>query len=671
MDRETLLETAPLLQGRLRDQRNEICRGCVEWAVYSQDIPEEFEAETVIKTIESETSISFEKIQVNSVLEELVDEGNLTRVSRGVYSKRAEIELKKINSLVDDCWEEFVDILEEHGRDIDVHYIDSNIEPAFRAFFDLYVDEIVEETEILEDTKQDVMYTADVMKMIEDVAREYKVDKPDVFKECFSEFLKNPCEPLKEYVGIVYVAIVNSDLLSRQKSVDLPEVPEDEKKIFLDSNVIQDLLCETDNEFPLIRNIIERSKELGFDFYYFPETIDDLQRSINGAIREMGQLKGSNYSNQTFDNQFVKDWYRDFQENRTEWQDYQTGIQRWELEVETRYSIVEYEQDIECPEEEVEYAKDIIDRIDSERHKRPKKPDVLNHDASILAKTSHLRNTVSGKHNIGPLLLSLDNSVTQASDYAFQNGDWSEGISIPPRVWFNYLLTFTSADFDSIEVGEIILNISANIPSQPTIEQYSKAVEEKTDLGSGSAELLAKYLRYSAYSDEIARSLRRDDGRADELTFKALSDEETLEQFLELKENKKQVREMGKTIREQREEIERLRSEAKSGDTFVNVEARGGDAKSEAHSESEATATAEATAELQQDIDDFIDFYFEHVPADVQREVPPPPDDRSNLDKIREWLNVATTAVALAEPSTAALKAVSRWGNQLLEQIPK
>ncbi len=513
------------------------------------------------------------------------------------------------------------------------------------------------------------MYTADILDMIDDVAEENNVDKKDVFKECLTDFLKQPSNALKEYVGIIYVAIVNSDLLSRQKSIELPEVPGEEKKVFFDSNVIQDLMCETDSEYPLIKNVVERSRELGFDLYYFPETVDDLQRSIDGAIREMGGLKDSNYSTQTFNNQFVKDWHRKYRKSGTEWDDYRATIQRWELEVETHYGIEEYQQDVGCPEEEIEYAEEIIDRIDSQRNKQPKKPDVLNHDAKILAKTSHLRDDTSGKHSIGPILLSLDNSVTQASDYAYQEGDWDEGISIPPRVWFNYLLTFTSAETGSHEIGEIILNVSANISSNPTIEEYSKAVEEKAGLESGSSELLAKYLRYSTYSDEIERSLRRDDGSADEWAFKALTNEEAMEEFTEHKQAKKRIRQMGERIQELEEENKELR--ASEGDTHIHntAEAYGGEANSQAVSESEANATAEVSADLKQEIEGFVDLYYENVPREIKSNISPPPEDKSDLEKVRQWLNVVTTALNIADPSTAALTAVAEYGNRLLSEI--
>lgn len=75
MDKEALLETAPLVQGQLRDQRNEICRGYVEWTIFTQDIPDEFKAEDIISVIGSNTGIIFENVQVNSALEKLEEEG--------------------------------------------------------------------------------------------------------------------------------------------------------------------------------------------------------------------------------------------------------------------------------------------------------------------------------------------------------------------------------------------------------------------------------------------------------------------------------------------------------------------------------------------------------------------------------------------------------------------
>lgn len=479
MDQSALLQAAPLVQGRLNDQRKEICNGYVEWAVCSEDCSPEFKVEEIIQILDDETDITFEEIQVVSGLESLVERDLVIHKEGYTYQRDGNLELNKTDNLMEGCWSELRQLLNDHGRDIDTHFIDTGMEVAFKNFLNQYAEKLEEDTEIADSEKEDIIYTADVTSIIEHVVGNSNLNHPDVFKECLADYLQKPGEKLKEFVGTIYVAIVNTDLLSREEEINLPNMTEEEKILFFDSNVLQEILCESNSAHPLIRKSVERSRALGFDLYYYPETVDDFQRSIDGAIREMSGLKKSNYSSATFENQFLKDWnsrYREYREDAMDWSDYKAYIQRWPIEVEGKYSIEEYSEDIDCPKEEVEFVKDLIDEIDSKRHKEPKKPAVLNHDGKILAKTVSLREKLDERHNIGPLLLTLDNSVTRASDFAYQEGEWPEGVAIPPRVWFNYLLTFTSTEFDELEVGEIIIDVSANIDSQPSIEEYGKSI---------------------------------------------------------------------------------------------------------------------------------------------------------------------------------------------------
>lgn len=676
MDREVLLETAPLVQNRLRDQREKICRGYVEWAIFEKGVSEQFTIEEVSSLVFENTEIEFEDIQIRSALDEICSEGNVNRINKSEYELSSQKDIDSVDSLIEDCWEDFKQILDEHKRDIDVYAIDTNIEDGFRDFINRYIDEIEEETEILEEAHHDVIYNAKIDDLIEDVSKYNNIDKDDEFEECLIDFLNNPTENLKELVGVIYVAIVNSDLLSRQKSVELPDVPEEQKAIFFDSNVIQDLLCQTDSENALVESVVEKSRDLGFDLHYYPETVEDLQSSIDGASREMDGLQDGRYSKQTFNNQFVKDWNEKSKSESVSWGEYFSEIQNWELNVEARYGIERYEEEIGIPEEELEYAKNIIDRIDSERGGRPKRPEVLNHDAKILAKTAHLRKNVEERYSIGPVLLSLDNVVTQASDKANTDGDWSEGISVPPRTWFNYLLTFSSAEFDTIDIGGTILEVSANIESQPSVEEYSKALEEKAGL-EGGADSLAKYLRYSTYSDEIERSLRNNDGNADDWAFRALTDEETMEEFTKHKNQQERIRKMGEEIRELREENSQLKQDrdsnnnTNSNNNIVNVspEVSGGDATASSQSEASASAKAESTASIEQDIEDFVEIYENQLPEDIRENTPDPPEDTSDFERVKDWISVVTGAITMFEPSAATATAGLKLGENIVKRL--
>jgi len=666
MDSHTLVELAPLVQGRLKDQRQEICLGYVQWAIYSEYCPEEFEVSDVRQILKEYADIVLEEIQVISALDALIDRLEITHIEGYHYRRIGEREFTELPSLRNECWDEFVTILNNHSRDIDIHFIDSNIQPAFNKFLDDYVSALKNETNIMEETHQDVIFTADIRNIIDNIIEDRNLQNPDVFKECLVMYLNKPGDALKNYVGMIYVAIVNSDLLSRQDLVELPDMPQEEKIILFDSNVIQDLLCISDREHPLIRKSVERSTALGFGVYYFPETVDDLQRSIDGAIKEMSGLKTSSHSRETFENQFLKDWnrrYHDLNEDSMEWNEYRSYIQSWQLEVEVKYNMVQFDESIECPVEDIEFAKDVIDRADSIRHKNPKKPIVLQHDGEILAKTAKLRELTEGRHKIGPLLISLDNSVTLASNLVHEDGGWGKGIAIPPRVWFNYLLTFTSVQFTQMEVGEVILSVSAHIDSKPTLDEYSKALEVKFGL-SGDSELIARYLRNTVYGAEITKSLKRDDGSADEISLTAFSDTEAIEQFTKHREHRKRIRKMGEHIQELEEENRRLREEG-SGD--VHQYFIGG--SSEASADAQARVMIESRTELEEELSAFLDLFFETVPAEVQDDIPPAPDDTSDLERFFDWLRTATDILSNAQSSISGLTAVTRYGLLLLTAI--
>jgi hypothetical protein len=148
--------------------------------------------------------------------------------------------------------------------------------------------DISESFEALSEYQVDTLYTEDTEELIENTIADYKLRDVNTFRTVLTAYLKNPKgnNALLEFTDNIYIGIVNIDILSKEKSTTFPSVssiPSRNKTILLDTNVLVNILCETDKLHPITTKVCEKSLENDFDLYYTNETEKELNGLIGGA----------------------------------------------------------------------------------------------------------------------------------------------------------------------------------------------------------------------------------------------------------------------------------------------------------------------------------------------------------------------------------------------------
>ena len=156
--------------------------------------------------------------------------------------------------------------------------------------------------------------------------------------------------------------------------------------------------------------------------------------------------------------------------------------------------------------------------------------------------------------------------------------------------------------------------------------------------------------------------------------------EKFCEAFKDSLDAQERADQMIETIKDQREEIEKLKSDKSGGETVVEVDARtetNVDQSTNAHSESSssssssAIASAQSKQEVVNNVNEFIEILDNNLESGIEgSSVPNPPEDPSNLEKTKQWLddfvnyvntgsNVAKAASLLAPTAKELLPAVA------------
>jgi len=669
MDKESIAGATPLVERKLANQREKNKTGLVKAVLASKDTPSTVTPDIVSDLVDEEFGVSLDDgetdINAGSILESLEREDVVRQNQDGNYEVTEIPETSSFNSLIDPVWEEFkVQLQEEPGKDLDIYYINNDIEEAFYAFFENYLEFLIESSAELAEFETDTMYLEDIESIIKETSESHAVRSNDLFKEQISKYLEEPSDNLLDLVNNFYMTAINIDLLSREEELDFGEIPGSGKKLVLDTNVLVALLCKTDNAHPLAKSVCKRSSEIGFDLVYTSNTRDELNRFIHGSKQEMDGFHSGDKEFNAIRSQFVHDYFK--RDNIT-WNEYIAEISDWPRLVDLRWGITELEETPETDSEVFEFARDTLRQLDKtqEEKLRESEKNKINHDANILSITKSLRERESEKVDLGPYLLTLHNKITTISEIGKGNY-WDERISLQLRTWLNYLATFTPSDISDMrpkEVATAIIEGSKSEEPEIDISNYSRIVAPKAGLESREEDLLADYFVNHPLSREMEKALERNRGdRAEELAKEMLEDEERLERFRKLKDQEERVENLQDSLSELRQDWETEKEKREELEKILENQS-----KIEIHVSASATASASAqneVADLNEEINEFIELLDTRLPEGYEdSDLPSPPDDEASIEETEEWLRELKVSIA----STGAVSALEPYAGDLVD----
>lgn len=691
MDKESLLNAAPLLQGELLNKRQDLKENLVKYALTLSRCPKKFDIDKIIGLIDRKFGIQIDSAVVTSALTNLEKEGFVEHQQGGNYVIKTRPETTTFDDLTNPVWEEFSDLLQERNEDIDIYNLNKSMEPAFKDFLLKFFLDISESFEALSEYQIDTLYSEDVEELIKDTIQNHSLRNENTFRTVLTDYFKNPRgnDCLLEFTDNIYRGIVNIDLLSRERDSEFPAVsslPSQNKKLFLDTNVLVNLLCETDRLHPLTTKVCEKSRDEGFDLYFTNETRRELDRLIRGAEYEMDGIYTGDKSFEAANNQFVKDFRR---KDEISWEDYVKSIQDWEDYL-REWRISEYSGDYEPNEKIMAEAKELL--VEYENELTQQSLDRVNHDAALFGYSAQLR--VRSTIDFGPFVISFHNNFTDVGNNLFHN-DGLKGIignhvlAMQARNWLNYLMSFSSVDFDEDDRREVSLAIlqgATNFEDTLSIREYSRLLVPKMGFEVEDEPYLADYLRGHPLHEELQEALDENKGdKAENISRKIIKDEEYRETVKEerrfherLKQASSRVKEAEEKARKKDEKISELEQrleklEDNSGDTII---VQGGTAISGA--DASAEAKAEAKVEFNREYDKLIDEFEESLPKDIETlveslpdeidvsEFADPPDKESSISKKREWLQTASAVITISDKIPAAITKLQPQINELL-----
>lgn len=673
MDYDSLLNASPLLTGKLLDRRQVAKREVIKFVLATESLPSPFSVGQLSDIVSSELGVNLDDSVIVDSLDYYSDEGYVNHISEREYEIAKRPDIDTFNELIEPVWEEFAEVLRSHDTDVDVRYINRQMEPAFLDFLNRFFAALAEASQELSEFQTDSFFDKNFNYLIDNVIDEHSLREPDIFKESLIDYLQDPGEEFLNFTGAIYTGIINLDLLSREgeEIVDLGDIDSENNILFLDTNILISLLCESDDTHPLIAIACERSKALGYELYYSPETAEEMDILIGGTLRELSGLKREGDNSELTESQFAEDYLNRDDITRSE---YFSRLREWADILQLEHNVTEFEEDVERDDEIESFATRTLKELS------PREPiRKIRHDAAIIAYSASLRD--DDELNNGPFTLTRHGEVAKVNNIG-RGEFWDEPVALHPRSWLNYLIAFTPAeisDEDRQDIAFALLRGAASSDDHLSIREYARLLVPKTGLEDGDEELLAEYLIEHPLSEELEKALeeRRGD-KAEDIVRESLDDRQFIEEFREERKMQQKLKNASSAVEERDSRIEELERKLQNqeefnnylrslvdqnGDTVVNVTA-------EANSNSEASAEARARAEVVQEVDLFINLVESSLSEGIEEsELPDPPEDTSNLEEVQSWLEYLNTAIATSDNVAAGVQVLQPKAQQLLEQV--
>jgi len=680
MEKDALIQAAPLLQGSVIDQRRDIKYDIVGLILSSSRFPREFDVGKVISVCKESLGISLDRSTVVGILDEFEADEQVEYVQGTDYRILEKPETQSLDSIIEPIWQEFSSVLQDHDEEIDIHYINENMKRAFRNFLLEFFFSISETSQILMETQTERFNDSVTRDVVETVIDNTNMRDPDTFEDALFDYIENPRTRFLDFTNNVYTGIVNREILTREEEIDIPLIDAAGKTLILDTNVLVHLLCQTERGHLISRTICERSSELDFRLRYTSETADELDRFIRGSKKEMSGLYTGNNSQETIRSQFVKDFQRC---DVASWDEYISDIQNWREHISSEYDITQVREAVEDDVDIREEVKSIL--VKSRRGQGLSEQAIsrLNHDSSLFGYVANLRKDIDQEPRFGPFVISFHNDLTAASSTLSEQHPeddivGSQEIALQPRTWLNYLIAFASAridqEDDSNRISLALLRLASDTQESLDLEEYAKILAPKVGLEGEDKDYLAEFLLNHPLSNELKSALYDNRGaEAENISRQILTDDEYINTIQEERDFENRVRNASSRIQEMEERIDSLESEL---ETYRSDEADGSEriiVNVNAESEAVASSSTEVTISEEQFRTEYVDFInmldtrLENGIESTEG-VDPPPDDDSEISDIHTWLQSTAALISSVSNGPKTLSTLQPIAEELLSK---
>ena len=643
MDIDQLLDVAPLTKGPLTNRRKEITTNLVRYVLNRRHRSGAVSPGDITTISEHYTGIQIDTSEAGEALENLHDSGELSyNEETGKYDVVDLAPIAEIDDQLDAIWGQFQEMLRDRPKDLDPDFLTQRKKSAFDEIIFTYFERLSDSIELLEQTGTDNLLTEDFEEIIDDTIAEHEPKNKEEFKDTLRQFLSDPSDELLDLVDTIYTGAINLNILSKATEIPFEELTEGNSGVlFIDTNMIINLMCRTDRYHSIAKVTCKRSSELGYDLYYLSSTVREVKRVVRGSKREMRNL--TNPNNGFIRSQLIQDFFNT--NEHSEWQDYLSEFQQWQQYLELKYGLEEYSGSVPPDESVTDFVRTSIDEMerqagrDEENRKNEK---AVQHDADIIGTVAELRKRHTGPLSSAPYLLSFDRTINSISNMGKNGAFWDEQLVFQPRSWLNYILAFTSSDVDHdrrTEVSQAILSSSIEFDDPLTVDDYIELLRTKLDVDADKKDLLEEYIVESPLGDQFTRAVEREKTNdAMETAKQILASEGWQEAFVERHANKEQL----KNAREQVDDLESEVSEAeKEAKAYKEALQAQNTIVLDVPKFEDDNSGIDSTqiAELNENLTTLITLLNKEVPDELRSEIPDPPAETSDPSQLTAWLD--------------------------------
>ncbi|MBV0903913.1 hypothetical protein [Haloarcula salina] len=582
MDVEQVLRAAPLLKGRLRNRREELKSNLIILTLSEFNEGEQISVSDIQLKLRAKHNIDLEESAVDNILHDL-QPSYIQSMGENEYKVLKAASFDGIEDRVLDLWPGYKNILLGHINEMDP-YVERRFKSAFSEFFEEYIIELSNSVEELEGKQKEVLLTdwGKTEEFCNRIADSENIDQRKIFRNSIKQYLEEPDNDLLEIVESCYTAAVNIDLLSKEEVIEFPDLPQRNKKLIIDTNILVALLAKTDPQHEIVEIVCQRTSSLDFEIRFTEETERELDSLIEGCKSEMGGLYSGDREIELANNQFVEDFGR--QEERA-WEDYIGRLENWKEIVAEDYSVKPLE-DNRSPDQDIKQESQELFLEHNSYDVTSHKFNNIQSDAKNLGIVASYR-----KHsnwNFGPFLLSfhhtlteIGNNIVKSEEYEDMLGD--HPIAIQPRSWLNYVMAFTPAeiatDEDKKKTVRSIIKLSAKFEEDINIDEYMHTLAPKVGVEKSNEEHLKRILvNHPTLSEDFEDAVSDNQGnQAERVAREILTDKEYLEQVEEEREYQETIKRASSRIQDLEDELDSLKEstdEGRSGSDEVELRSR-------------------------------------------------------------------------------------------------
>ena len=627
MNKKTVLNATPLMDGRITNRRQEIKTQIVSYVLNQRSLTGELSIFKLQSIIEGEVGLNLDESTIRAVMNELEDQGYVSHMKSDDYKIHSSPSIRGLSERVDDIWIEYRSRLRDNDGDQGIDYKLDNHRNAFEEVFTRFFENIQGQTESLDNYSGSGSIENELDPVISGVADDFPLLDSVFFQDEVMSYIKEQTPELLQFVGTLYTGTINYDILSKENEMgdlDFDDASPAEKILFLDTNILIGLLCETDELYPVVSSMCEKANDLGYNLYYLPATSDELQHVVN---RAKNTLTGFSDNSGDLDNQFVRDCNN--REYRTKSQ-YVTELDRWADTLTEDWDINRWTQTFDTGNQDRELIKNWIRKLDELEDDGDKSGPQIRHDTELISSTLQTRNQASQDIVVGPFAVTNNDSLLSINEMG--KGElWNKGVALHPQDWLDYLIAFTPVEFtdeDRADIAEAVISTATKFDDHIDLEDYLNILAIRSDLSDKSESFLKDMVYGTPLENKLTSAIERGNyGELENQGQEILSElNDQLKKNIEQKEQLKKASNKAQQEMQRRKQLESVVNEM-SAVEINNVQ----------------NTSQEVEVSINQQTINQLEFLEEQLRDAVDKsidesELPEPPEDYSDPDTVIDWL---------------------------------